>query len=388
MAATKAARYSQRLLPLSLAKKSLIRGVDHTVIKYLLKPPKRIRQRSAPERLTHSDRIVALKAFAAVYNRSNQQQRRETFVQGLTGVPCQEKLIAKSGDRLVYDLAWPSYFEPLWQDHHSCSTLRQLGIDRQTSFRAKFFGAKENLVCRARWFRKPQAGSQRSLMICLHGYFGGNLDLEERTWPLALFAEYGFDVVIMVLPFHGPRKERHRRFAAPRFPSADPRFTIEAFRQTVFDYQTLKGAMTRRGYNNICVSGMSLGGFASTLIHSLDPTQALVMPIIPLGNLVDLPLRQGRLAKDPAESAVQEDCLRNLFRLVDPLGYQPPVGSSEQVHVMAGEADGITGLVHAHKLQQHFGCQLHLFQGGHLIRSGMKGLCRQVLEQVVTPPSR
>ena len=63
----------------------------------------------------------------------------------------------------------------------------------------------------------------RPAVVLVHGYLCGQWSLEERLWPLRAFARWGFDVALLVLPFHAGRGAS---FTRPPFPGAprSPRF--------------------------------------------------------------------------------------------------------------------------------------------------------------------
>jgi hypothetical protein len=77
----------------------------------------------------------------------------------------------------------------------------------------------------------------------------------------------------------------------------------------------------------------------------------------------------GRLVGDVEEQNAQRDGLRAAHWPVSPLA-RPAQISGDNVVVIAGESDLVTGLPHAQSLVHHFDTPLVLFEGGHLLHFG------------------
>jgi hypothetical protein len=358
----------------------IIRGIDECFFKYLLKPPAFMRNRSSPESLPHHQRLAAINELIKIYIPKNSLQKEVFFKKG-------SKITAKSSYKgkatsgvHITDLVWPSRFKPFWQDHHLSESLRKLKIDSDATLLEKFYRSKENLTCYARRFRKDLA-VPRPTVVCFHGYGGGQFTFERWSFIVQTVIDK-FDVLLMVLPHHAYRKERSRRYLPPRFPSADPRFTIEALRQVYFDYQGIKAHLLCEGVEKIGIAGMSLGGYCTALIAALDPAHEFYIPIAPMGRMSDLIEKQSRLLGSSLERELEKDCLDQLFSLVDPTTYKTDVGS--KMTILVGQEDRVTGLEQAEILKNHFGANLKTFEGSHLIRKGFEKLWAETINQYST----
>jgi pimeloyl-ACP methyl ester carboxylesterase len=209
------------------------------------------------------------------------------------------------------------------------------------------------------------------VLIALHGYGGGHFRTEEWMWPIRETLDLGFDLVIMVLPYHGPRIESDRRYLPPRFPSRDVRFTIEALRQTHFDFAALHDWLRYEGAIRVGLAGVSLGAYCAALIATLDRQLSSLIHVTPLGCMATLSDRQRRFIGTQSEQNEQRDVFGRAFDPVNPLRRKPLI-NPDSVIVIAGEGDGITGLHHARLLADHFQCAQQTFPGGHIIRSGFR----------------
>ena len=176
-----------------------------------------------------------------------------------------------------------------------------------------------------------------------------------------------------MLPFHAVRA----RGRSALFPSSDPRFTNEGFRQAVHDLRALADLLRDRGASAVGVMGMSLGGYTTSLLATVMPDLAFAVPIIPLASIADFARDGGRLVGTPAEQRLQHEALEAAHRVVSPLARAPRV-PSDRVLVLAAEGDRITPVSHARRIADHFGAPLELFVGGHVLQLGRASAFRSI----------
>jgi hypothetical protein len=369
------------------ARASIARNLDLAFCKAALNPPKLLRMRSSAESLGHAERMRGLSVIAAFYGRPEFLQPESTFFpRPLPIDPILEprRRLGETGE--VLDLTWPSEFEPLWtrevveryaslwpphregeRPFDYQSHVRELGMDRSGELVDKYQRARRNRTCHARWYRHFEGG--HPCVLLLHGYMGGRYALEEYVWPLEQLYEAGLDVVISVLPFHGPRRAESRGFLPPSFPSSDPRFTIEGFRQLVLDHRALLAYLARSGLAGVGLMGMSLGGYSAALLATLEAHLQFLVLFVPLASIEDFAHRHGRLTGTPEQQLEQRRALRAAQWAVSPLA-RPSLVPAERVLVLAGASDLVTGRLHAEPLAGHFGVQTRYFPGGHLLHFG------------------
>jgi pimeloyl-ACP methyl ester carboxylesterase len=184
-------------------------------------------------------------------------------------------------------------------------------------------------------------------------------------WPVRWMNRHGLDVALALLPFHGVRAVREGG-AAP-FPGADPRFTNEGFRQAVSDLRVLAAELRARGAPAVGMMGMSLGGYTTALMATLQRDLAFAVPIIPLSSVADFARDQGRLGRGD-RAAAQHSALEAANWVVSPLA-RPGLVASDRVLVIGAEADRVTPIAHAERLASHFGAPLLRVHGGHLLQT-------------------
>lgn len=308
----------------------------------------------------HADRVRLLERLESRY--------RDAELGGFFAEP---RVIAPGARRVktfgregtVTDLSWNSSFTTL---------------DPEVSER--YASARENGVAVARHFRRA---SRRPAVILIHGYMAGPFALEERIWPLSRLDQAGFDVVLFTLPFHGLRV-RSGRGAVPEFPGEDPRFTVEGFRQAIFDLQSLVGWLFAEGHPRVGAIGMSLGGYTAALLATAEPRLDFVVPVIPLSSLGDFAREQGSLSPNADESAAQHALLSSIYRRIDPVA-RPSLVPPERCLVISAKSDRVTPVAHARRLSVHLRAPLQSFYGGHLLQLGRAEAFERVIELMSAP---
>jgi dienelactone hydrolase len=115
----------------------------------------------------------------------------------------------------------------------------------------------------------------------------------------------GVDVALYVLPFHAVRAEPG---TPHRFPSSDPRFSNEGFRQAIFELRSFVAHLEERGSPIVGAMGMSLGGYTVSLLATVEPKLAFVAPVIPLASFADVAHEADRFVGTHAQKAEQHRC--------------------------------------------------------------------------------
>jgi dienelactone hydrolase len=303
--------------------------------------------RSRSESLGHADRMRALAEIAALYDVPEHYAPGSPFFAAPAPITPRHAHVRALRGGEVSDWTWPSGFEP------HCDAVKE-----------RYLAPELNRTAAARVFL--HGDRPRPAAILLHGYRAGHFAFEERAWPIDWLFEKGLDVALAVLPFHAVRN--HRR-GAPLFPGSDPRITNEGFRQAVLDVRTLARHLYDRGAPAVGVMGMSLGGYTTSLVATIDERLSFAVPIIPLASMSAIADSLGRLVGSAEEQRLQQEALERAYRVISPLA-RPARLASDRILVAAAEADRITPPEHARRLAAHFGAQLEMFPGGHLLQLG------------------
>ena len=307
----------------------------------------RSRARSSSESLGPAERLRALRDITDLYDRPEHYPPDASFNPAPVPIsPREERVRALRGGEVV-DWRWPSGFTP-----HSPEVAE------------RYLGHVANRSAGARLFL--HGGRPRPVALLLHGYRAGQYAVEERVWPIEWLFDNGLDVALPALPFHGVRAPR---LAAPIFPGSDPRLTNEGFRQAVLDLRALARHLLDRGAPAVGAMGMSLGGYTTALLATVDDGLGFAVPMIPLASIAHMARSLGRFTGTPEEQRAQFEALDRVHRAVSPLS-RPARIDPDRVLVAAAEGDRITPIEHARALAAHFGAPLHVFQGGHILQFG------------------
>ena len=183
------------------------------------------------------------------------------------------------------------------------------------------------------------------------------------------FYRAGVDVVLYVLPYHGRRTPRGAGRSGAPFFDIDLVRTNEAFAQAIHELRALLRYLRSRGTGPVGAFGMSLGGYTTALLASVEPELAFAVPMIPLASLADMMWAEGdgdlRLAR-AVEHGWSLAALRDFFSVHAPLGRAPLVPPERRL-IIAALGDRICPPAHADALWRHWGQpRIHWYPGGHL----------------------
>ena len=308
----------------------------------------RPRPQSVEGALGPRERIAALRALDRELMSDPQLAGGGDFYPEVPSVePRVERVRAPRGTR-AFDWRWPS-----------SPALHFPEVEERWSRHPR------NATAFARYISSADGADPRPAILLVHGYLAGNPGFEAKVWPTRWLIERGFDVVLPSLPFHGPRR---RDKGPPPFPAADPRFTIEGFRQAMTDLRALVRLLRERGAPAVGAAGMSLGGYSVALLATVEPLD-FVVPFIPLASIADFAREGGRFTGTSSQQRSQHQLLDRIHAPVSPLARRPLVPAAGRL-VIAGRRDRITPLSHAERLATHFEAPLSVFEGAHLLQIG------------------
>jgi hypothetical protein len=299
------------------------------------------------EALGHQARLDRLADVSALYDRPEHYQETGGFFPEPPAIDPRFTRVRRIAGGEVLDATWSSGF--------------MLHCDE---IAPRYLGHVANRTAAARLFLHD--GPARPAVLLIHGYRCGQWPIEERVWPVDWLFERGLDVILPVLPFHAVRAHRS---AAALFPSSDPRMTVEGFRQSVQDLRALMDLLRDRGASAVGMMGMSLGGYTTSLLATLDAGLDFAVPMIPLASIADLARAGGRLVGNVEQQRLQFEGLEGALRVVSPLA-RPSRIDGDRVLVLAAVGDRITPPTHARWLADHFGAPLTTFDGGHVLQFG------------------
>jgi pimeloyl-ACP methyl ester carboxylesterase len=229
---------------------------------------------------------------------------------------------------------------------------------------------RHNNVVRAQHWRHDDG--PRPTLCVIDGFLGSSYLLNGLFFTLPYYYRSGYDVLLYTLPFHGRRAERYSPFSGYGYFAHGLTGFAEATAQAVHDFRSLLNYLRHTGVERIALTGISLGGYTSALIASVDdrldaviPNCPVVTPIamfddwFPASKLVALGLRMTDIGRDELAAALSYHC---------PLNYRPLVPLDRRL-IITGLGDRFAPPDQSEMLWQHWDrCALHWFPGSHLMR--------------------
>ena len=215
----------------------------------------------------------------------------------------------------------------------------------------------------------------KPVAILVNGFSSGHHLMERVAWPMREFHRLGIAVSLFALPFHGPRGHAF----PPEWPQQETAFTIEGFRQAVWDLQIAIDAMRRAGASHVGVVGMSLGGYTASLLATCTSDVDFVLSYIPICSLPDVMNDNALVPGTGSAQRTLYQGYREQLVPITPVCRMPKV-EPERVAIISGAYDRLATVQHGQRLADHFGSELITFPGGHIVQARRAGAFRKALE--------
>jgi hypothetical protein len=205
----------------------------------------------------------------------------------------------------------------------------------------------------------------RPWLVCVHGTEMGRAQIDLalfRSWKL--HDELGLNVVMPVLPMHGPRARGLPKGSI--FPGEDVLDNVHATAQAVWDIRRLLSWIRMQEPESpIGLNSLSLGGYIASLVASLEKGLTCAILGVPVADLVEVLARHSGLAEDDPRRHTME-MAAPIGRMTSPLSLTPLVPMPGRF-IYAGIADRV---VHPReqvtRLWEHWGKpEIVWYPGGH-----------------------
>ncbi len=244
--------------------------------------------------------------------------------------------------------------------------------------RDRWLGFRPNRTAHA-WVLRHD-GQPRPWLICIHGY--------QMGWPLVDLAVFrpewlhrrlGMNLVLPVLPLHGKRKIGRR--SGDGFLAGDILDTVHAEAQAMWDMRRVLGWVRAQGATRVGVFGLSLGGYNTALLASLEGELACAVAGIPLADIARILTHHGPplQIRYLEHRGFHEDHMTEVLRVVAPLVLEPVV-PLERRYLFGGVADRMVPPDQVRDLWLHWGRpKIAWYQGAHVTFRGEPSV-RHLLE--------
>ena len=215
------------------------------------------------------------------------------------------------------------------------------------------------------------ADGPRPTLMFVHGFVADPYWLNSRMFALPWLYRAGYDILLCTLPFHGARRGWAEPFSGYGYFAHGLASLNEAMLNSIHDLRLWLDYLIERGAPSVGISGLSLGGYLSALLASVDDRLAYCIPNSPVVSPIDmarewLPMRWLLHAVMRRNGIGVED-LRHALALHSPLSYNPRI-APERLLIIGGAGDRLTPPRFVSLLHEHWqGSALHWFPGNHVV---------------------
>ena len=229
--------------------------------------------------------------------------------------------------------------------------------------RERWMGYANNRTAELRVVRTP---GSRDWVICIHGLAMGRTWLDLRVMGVGWLQRRGVNVALPVLPLHGHRGNGVMSGAG--FITGDVTNTLHALTQTAWDVRRLIGWLREEGAERIALTGLSLGGYSTALVASLEDELDCAIAGIPPAEFGELTCyhASGRALAQAEAQNITPERISAALRPVSPLALQPRVPKDRRF-VFGALADRFVPPAQVEMLWHHWDQpEILWYPGGHL----------------------
>lgn len=210
----------------------------------------------------------------------------------------------------------------------------------------------------------------RPWLVCVHGFSMGQPATNVRglaaDW---IHEELGLNVLMPVLPLHGPRSST--RFSGGGLLQPEFANVLHLFSQAVWDIRRMIDWIRRRSDSPVGLYGISLGGYTASLASAFVDDLACVVAGIPAVDFTSLARDNEPWAYQAYGGDMKTDwgLVYEVTHPVSPLTFEPKVGV-DQRYIYAGVADRVARPDQARALWRHWGKpEIAWLSAGHVMAS-------------------
>ena len=194
----------------------------------------------------------------------------------------------------------------------------------------------------------------RPWVVGVHGFAMGSAFMDfVGVHALRLHRELGLNVALPVLPLHGARKIN--RLSGEAFLGFDLINTVHGLTQAVWDVRRVLTWIETQEPVGIAMYGVSLGGYVTALVASIDERLSCVIAGIPVVDFPGLISAHSpvHLRMRAIEHEIIDGNAEVVHRVISPLAFEPAV-PVERRFIFAGLGDRLARPSQAYRLWLHW----------------------------------
>ncbi len=218
------------------------------------------------------------------------------------------------------------------------------------------------------WVSRAPSRGHHSWLICAHGFgMGTSASIDLRAFRVKELHRRGINVVVPVLPLHGPRASG--RVRGEDLMTIDMVDSMHGMAQAAWDLRRVISWLRQsQEATTVGLIGYSLGALVAALVASLEDDLACVIAGIPVVSLPELFRRHSLTPVTELADAhgVLGPAADDAHRVVSPLALDCKVPFDRR-YIFAGLADRMSTFGQARRLWLHWGRPtLAAYPGGHV----------------------
>jgi pimeloyl-ACP methyl ester carboxylesterase len=229
--------------------------------------------------------------------------------------------------------------------------------------------------------------SEVGSVIVLHGFAMGWPVIDAMAMSASQWFARGFNVILLTLPDHGPRRATGTLFSGQSFTVPHAVHLATAVRRAIHEIFELKRWLRGQSDRPVGLVGMSLGGYLASLTAGLSDDFDFLIPLVPPACMGDLAWRVYRDTghhRAGQDDTLTEENMRAAFYLHSPLAHPRKI-AKERILIAAGAGDRIVPPEHPTALWEHWDQpRIHWFRGSHLSPVASRSLMRVITQHLKT----
>lgn len=246
--------------------------------------------------------------------------------------------------------------------------------------RREYASHKRNAKAWAQHWRHDDG--PRPTLCVIHGFGASPYVLNSAFFALPWLYSKGYDVLLYLLPFHGPRRDLLAPMNGTGMFAHGPSHFNEAMLQAVHDFRIFVDHLEASGVTQVGVTGLSLGGYVTALLAAVEDRLQVAIPNAPVTSIAKLipsyfPANMGvvlastfhRVTLRQAEQAIA---------IHSPMNY-PALLPRDHLMIIGGLGDRLAPPEQTLLLSEHWDHpRVHWYPGNHLLHVNRAAYLREM----------
>lgn len=225
---------------------------------------------------------------------------------------------------------------------------------------------RNRVACAQHWRHND---GPRDTLCVIHGFMASAHAFNSAFFSLQSLFRAGYDVLLYVLPFHGPRRSWFAPYDGWDYFAHGVAHINETVAHSIHDFRLFVDYLQEQGSGGIGVTGVSLGGYTAALLASVEPRLQLAVTnaaVTDMGSLMDAWLPANLLIAAFRQLAgMDRVALDDTLSFHSPLTYAPLL-DREHLMIIGGLGDRLAPPQQTSWLWEHWGePRLHWYPGNH-----------------------